>query len=399
MVSKQHGLSRLLPFLVLVFSPGCGAEAGDSQAPAHVENPVQESDLTTIHLTEEAEQRIGIEVGAIEGRSLQRRRSFSGELMAPPGSAIAVTAPRAGMIVAPEEGRIPGAGSSVRTGQTLLRLVALPTGDELLGGAGALGVAEARLENARAKAERARQILRDGVGSQAEFEDARAELLSAQAGYDAVLARQELLETGSTSVDLSSLSPILLSAPAAGVVHGVHVAPGQTVPTGMALMEIVSANTLWVRVPVYVGIISEVDRGAEASVIRPGDSSEAIGTPATAIAGPPTADPQTVSSDLYYRVANPQRELRPGQRVSIRVPLKGSESDERVVPWAAVLHDIHGGTWIYEAIGDHAYARRRVEVKDVVEGYAVLTRGPEAGTPVVVTGAMELYSTEFGTAH
>ena len=69
-----------------------------------------------------------------------------------------------------------------------------------------------------------------------------------------------------------------------------------------------------------------------------------------------------------------------------------------MVPWSAVLHDIYGGTWVYESLGDHVYVRRRVEVKDVVDDFAVLTRGPAAGTEVVVVGAAELFSTEFSTS-
>lgn len=399
MPSNRHAIPSLVSVLVLASFIGCGTESTDTEAPAHVENPVEESDLTTIHLTGEAVARIGIETGTIDDRTVQRRRSFAGELMAPPGSSIKVTAPRAGIIMAPEGTRIPRAGAAVGSGQPLLRLLALPAGDDILGGQSALSVAEARLDNARAKAERAERLLSEGVGSQAEFEDARAELRSAQAAFDAVRARQELMETGRTSVDLSNLSPIVLAAPAAGVVQGVHVAPGQTVVAGMALMEIVDANRLWVRVPVYVGILSEVDRDAGATVVRPGDPAGMAGVVANAISGPPTADPRTVSSDLYYLLPNAARTFRPGERVAVRVPLRGSGLDQRVVPWSAVLHDIHGGTWVYEDLGDHTYARRRVEVKDVVGDLAVLARGPEPGTSVVVTGAMELYSTEFGTAH
>jgi len=399
MVSKQHAYSRLPSFLVLAFLSGCGAESSQSEEPAHVENPVQESDLTTIHLTEEAEHRIGIELGAVEIGFVQRRRSFGGELMAAPGSEVSLTAPRAGMIVAPEGGRIPGAGSFVAAGQSLLRLVPLPAGDEMLGGGGSLEVAQARLENARAKADRARELLDVGVASQAEVEDAQAELRSARVALDAVRARMELLETGTTSINLSSLSPIVLSAPVAGAVHGVHVAPGQTLPTAMALMEIVDAASHWVRVPVYVGTLPEVDLGTEATLIRPGARSGAPGLSAVAITGPPTANPGTVSSDLYYRVINPGGVLRPGERVSVQVPMKGGDTEGTLVPWAAVLYDIQGGTWIYEALADHTYTRRRVEVRDVLEGFALLARGPAPGTPVVVVGAAELYSTEFGTAH
>ncbi len=399
MRSKQHGWVASIPVLALGLLAGCGSESGNSEPPAHVENPVQEADLTTIHLTEEAEARVGIEVGAVEERSLQRRRSFGGELMAAPGSDISVTAPRAGMIVAPEGARIPGAGSRVVAGQSLLRLVVLPSGDELLGGGGSLEGAEARLENASAKATRARELLAVGVASQAEVENALAELRSAQAALDAVRARSELLETGTTGIDLSSLSPIVLAAPGAGVVHGVHVAPGQAVSAGMALMEIVDANSLWVRVPVYVGAVSEVDREGTATVMSPGASQDSPGFDAAPIAGPPTANPGTVSADLYYRVPNPRGDLRAGERVSVYVPMRGGETQGTVVPWAAVLHDIQGGTWIYEALENHAYTRRRVEVRDVVEGFAILARGPAPGTPVVVVGAAELYSTEFGTAH
>ena len=399
MTAKQHGWVKFFPILFLGLLAGCGSESGSSDSPAHVENPVQESDLTTIHLTEEAVGRIGIELGVVEDRSVQRRRSFGGELMAPPGSEVSVTAPRAGMIVAPEGGRIPGAGARVSAGQSLLRLVVLPSGDELLGGGGSLEGAQARLENARAKATRAEGLLSVGVASRAEVEDAQAELRSAQAALDAVRVRSELLESGATGMDLSSLSPITLTAPGSGMVHGLHVAPGQTVSAGTPLLEIVDADPLWARVPVYVGVLAEVDRQASVTVVSPGASEGSPGFEAVPIAGPRTANPGTVSSDLYYRVPNPEGHLRPGERVAVRVPLRAGASEERVVPWAAVLHDIHGGTWIYEALEGHAYTRRRVEVRDVVEGFAVLTRGPPPGTSVVVVGAAELYSTEFGTAH
>jgi len=67
-----------------------------------------------------------------------------------------------------------------------------------------------------------------------------------------------------------------------------------------------------------------------------------------------------------------------------------------VIPDSALLHDIHGGTWVYERTAPHVYARRRVEVRDTVGGVAILTRGPETGTPVVTTGAAELFGIEFG---
>jgi len=153
------------------------------------------------------------------------------------------------------------------------------------------------------------------------------------------------------------------------------------------------------------------------------------------IAAPPSANPSAATVDLFYEIANASGALRPGQSVSAALPLR-AEAESLVVPWSAVVHDIHGGTWVYEALGARAYARRRVQVRHVVAGHvggdpqtpgpaghvggdpqtpgpaghvggdpqtpgpagtAVLASGPKPGAAVVTEGAAELFGAEFGT--
>ena len=114
--------------------------------------------------------------------------------------------------------------------------------------------------------------------------------------------------------------------------------------------------------------------------------------------GPPcrgTADPQAATVDLFYELANPDAKLRPGQRVSVELPTAVT-SEDLVVPHAAILFDIYGGTWVYENVGPQQYVRQRVAVRDVVGDLAVLGRGLEPGAKVVTSGAAELFGTEFG---
>ncbi len=66
------------------------------------------------------------------------------------------------------------------------------------------------------------------------------------------------------------------------------------------------------------------------------------------------------------------------------------------MPWSAVIHDIHGGTWVYERTGERTFVRRRVVVRFVTGPTAVLEGGPEVGTRVVTAGAAELFGTETG---
>ena len=109
----------------------------------------------------------------------------------------------------------------------------------------------------------------------------------------------------------------------------------------------------------------------------------------------PSANALATTVDLYYEVENHDGKLRPGQRVGVTLPLKG-EAESLVVPYASVLYDLNGGAWVYEAMGKHVFARRRIVVDHVVGPEAVLALGPKPGTKVVTDGAAELFGTEFG---
>ncbi len=67
-----------------------------------------------------------------------------------------------------------------------------------------------------------------------------------------------------------------------------------------------------------------------------------------------------------------------------------------VVPSAAIMYDIYGGAWVYVAVGERAFQRRRVLIRFSDGDRAVLAEGPAPGADVVVAGAAELYGAEFG---
>jgi hypothetical protein len=70
-----------------------------------------------------------------------------------------------------------------------------------------------------------------------------------------------------------------------------------------------------------------------------------------------------------------------------------------VVPYAAVLYDAKGVTWVYTSPANLVFVRHRIVV-DYIEGdQAVLTDGPPAGTLVVTVGGQELFGAEFEVGH
>ena len=86
---------------------------------------------------------------------------------------------------------------------------------------------------------------------------------------------------------------------------------------------------------------------------------------------------------------------RPGERLGVTLPLR-TTTENLTLPWASVLHDIQGATWVYEQTAPQTYVRRPVEVRYVTDGLAVLGRAPANGAKIVTTGAFELFGTEFG---
>ena len=163
---------------VLVTIAGCDRKpaAAPPPKPATVAAPVKEAQLTTVTLTPDAEKRLGIVTIAVERKVLARTRVVGGEITAPSGQAIAITAPVAGTLEA--AGSVPLAGGIVTKGQLLFRLAPLPASEREspVVAQQAIDTATARREAAALKAQRAAQLLKDGAGSRRQLEEAQAEL-------------------------------------------------------------------------------------------------------------------------------------------------------------------------------------------------------------------------------
>jgi hypothetical protein len=102
------------------------------------------------------------------------------------------------------------------------------------------------------------------------------------------------------------------------------------------------------------------------------------------------------SPRLYYVVDKAAQHLIPGQRVRVELLLSGSGTLRNVVPYAAVLYDPRGDTWVYTNPEPLVFVRHLISVEYIEGDLAVLSSGPSVGTAVVTVGAAELFGIEFG---
>jgi membrane fusion protein, heavy metal efflux system len=379
------------------------AAAAKPAPPAKVEKLPGEADLTTITLAPEAESRLGIATTPVERKEVRRTRMLGGEVIVPPGRSITVASPLAGTILAPEDG-IPAPGTHVRRGQVVCRLMPLLSPEARATIAqtrvdtqGQVDQAEKQLAQAKVQLDRAERLHRDRLGSAGAVVDAQAQYDVAEAGLRAAKARRDALDKTIKGAEGGTLDPLPIEVEADGVLKNVHAMAGQKVAAGAMLFDVIRLDRVWVRIPVYVGDLDAIAADEPAEV---GGLADAPGAPAKAgkpIPAPPSGDPLAATVDLFYEVENAKGDLRPGQRVGVTLPLKG-EKTGLAVPRQAVLRDYDGGAWVYESLGKHKYARRRVRLDRVVGPLAVLAAGPAPGTKVVADGAAELFGIEFGGA-
>ena len=415
-----HRDAALVVMLALAAcSPANGGAESANHAPAKVIPASAAGAAARIELAPEAEERLGVTTAPVEIQTLPRTRTYGGEVVLPPGRSLVLTAPFAGTLRAAQGAELV-LGAPQARGATLIELVPLlspehdvQTSAERVQTAqvktelelarvqtrGDLAAAEARLAAAQVALERAEELVQRQAGSLRARDDARAEHAMAKALVDAHTAKLESLAAIRWDEPGGAATALAITAPLAGSLVAVHATPGQVVAAGAPLLEVAALERVWIRVPVYVGELATIE---PASAARIGSLSETPGEELLAarpVAAPPSANAATASADLWYELENPPgaRALRPGQRVGATLTLVGAE-ESTVVPWSAILHDAQASTWVYVQVAEHAYERRRVEVERVSGDVAVLARGPEVGTAVVVTAATELFGTEFGSA-
>lgn len=383
------GIVPMFALLVVGCSEKDAAPAR-AEAPAHVEAPRPEAELTTVKLSPEAVKRLGIETVAAKIDTAAATRSLGGEVTVPEGRMVTVTAPVAGTLSAVADIR---PGARVTRGTRLMTLAPLTSSDRDQSIEARRGVeaAQADVDTARLRLQRLEQLLKDGAASVRSVEEARGQLQVNEAALKAARERLAAVSQGPVGPG----GEIAISAPLDGVVQAISAAQGQTVAASAPLLQIAQVTTLWVRVPVFAGDLDEIDASQPAAVKRLGGTESRLARPVTA---PFKADPGAASIDLFYELPSSGVTLRPGERVMIELALRTTQ-EGLVVPEASLLYDIHGDAWVYEDLGGNAYARRRVQVARHAGDRAVIARGIAPGAKVVTAGAAELFGTEFGAGH
>lgn len=86
------------------------------------------------------------------------------------------------------------------------------------------------------------------------------------------------------------------------------------------------------------------------------------------------------------------------EKAAERIDVQTAEVSGNVIPYAAVIYDTEGNTWIYTNPEPLTYVRAPIMVDHIDGDNAILTEGLDAVTKVVTLGVAEIYGAETGVS-
>jgi membrane fusion protein, heavy metal efflux system len=298
------------------------------------------------------------------------------------------------------------AGDRVVAGQ---RLAVLDNFDlsaahsKVLGAEAALNQAKAQLAAASAAYDRATNLIRSDLVTQAELVARRATAVTMEADlrtkeaqlrqYQEEEARLLPVRPAAAGADTSNDQPGdsrgALFAPFAGVVDSVSVATGEIVDPATPIFTVSDLSTVWVQADV-----AERDLGA----VKVGDAVEVkvSAFPGRVFAGRVTYIPDQIESatgmaKVRCEVPNPDGALRVNMFATVTI-LSPQGGDAVLAP-SSSLQEINGQSVVFIPTGDRQFVWRAVHTGLVANGKTQITSGLAADTPVVGEGSYWLKAT------
>jgi|SRR5215510_2759158 hypothetical protein len=122
--------------------------------------------------------------------------------------------------------------------------------------------------------------------------------------------------------------------------------------------------------------------------------------PAPAAETPVQSKPARVESTADAKIKKVTLTPKAAERLGIQIDeVRVDPAGRRIVPYASVLYDLTGGTWVYVHTDPMSFVREPVKI-DTIKGENVyLSDGPPPGTKVLASGVPQVFGTEVGVGH
>lgn len=245
--------------------------------------------------------------------------------------------------------------------------------------------AKSACDLARKDLRRKEDLIRNGVSSQKELEEAQNALLTAEKDFENAQAALHVYQVEDL-VSMSLGQPLVVRAPLSGTLIENNIVNGQYLKDDSDPIAVVAdLSNVWVSAQV---------KEKDIRFIREGDSLdiEVAALPDELIKGvvyhvEEAVDESTRSIRVISECRNGKERLKLGMYATVH--FKGIPQRMLQVPETSLLQGIDG-SFVYVQIAPEAFVRRMVEVETTSGGKAIIGKGLQAGEKIISEGGYYL---------
>jgi membrane fusion protein, heavy metal efflux system len=304
---------------------------------------------------------------------------------------IAVNGDRATPVFSPYSGRvtrvIAGLGDAVKLGAPLATLEA----SEFVQAQNDLGAAVAQVKLARISETRKHALYDAKGGSLQDWQQAQADLATAQVALDSVRNRLRILGKSGAEIaeleDARTMNPVAtITAPISGVVVDRQVGPGQYLQSGSAtpVFTIADPTSVWLLANVRESDAGQVQLGQPVEVRVAAYPQRAFKARVSYVAA--VVDANTHRLPVRAEIDNRDGALKPEMFASFRI-LTSAASESPAVPQSAIVYEGEAAhVWVVS--GDGLIAYRAIRTGRSNAGLVEVLDGLKAGERVVTRGGL-----------
>jgi cobalt-zinc-cadmium efflux system membrane fusion protein len=304
---------------------------------------------------------------------------------------IAVNGDRETPVYSPYSGRvtrvIAGLGDTVKAGAPLATLQA----SEFVQAQNDLGAAVAQVKLARITETRKHALYDAKGGSQQDWQQAQADLATAQIALDSVRNRLRILGKSDSEIamleDSRTMNPVAtIRAPIAGVVVDRQVGPGQYLQSGSGtpVFTIADPSSVWLLADVRETDAGLVRLGQPVEVHVPAYPNRAFKARVSYVAA--VVDANTHRLPVRAEIDNRDGALKPEMFANFRI-LTSTAAESVAVPQAAVIHE-GDAAHVWVVTGDGLIAYRAIRTGRDNDGLVEVLDGLQPGERIVTKGGL-----------
>jgi membrane fusion protein, heavy metal efflux system len=303
---------------------------------------------------------------------------------------IGVNGDRATPVISPYSGRvtrvIAGLGDTVKAGAALATVEA----SEFVQAQNDLKVAAAQVKLARINETRKHALYDAKGGSLQDWQQAQADLASAETALNAVRNRLQIF--GKTELDIANLESLqamnpvaTIVAPIAGVVVDRQVGPGQYLQAGgTPVFTIADPSSVWLLANVREADSGSVNLGQPVEVRVLAYPKRIFKASVTYVAA--VVDSVTHRLPVRAEIDNHDLALKPEMFATFRIVTSGA-TESPAVPAAAVVYE-GAAAHVWVVAGDGLVAYRAIRTGRSDDGLVEVLDGLQAGERIVTKGGL-----------